>query len=169
LDDESLPRSAYIKVENAYHFKTPLNVVIADHKPERELVRRLIRPENAAIVDTWIKAPDRDFYPIEYSWRKGEHVKRPTFNPDFFVKVGEHTWVIEIKDDSEVADPTDENKGKYKAARQHFDTLNGSQAESVYHFHFLTPRDYDKFFKFLRDRNYSFTSELDAVLERNGV
>ena len=127
LDDESLPRSAYIKVENVYHFKTPLNVVIADHKPERELVRRLIRPENAAIVDTWIKAPDRDFYPIEYSWRKGEHVKRPTFNPDFFVKVGEHTWVIEIKDDSEVTDPTDENKGKYKAARQHFDTLNGSQ------------------------------------------
>jgi hypothetical protein len=35
--------------------------------------------------------------------------------------------------------------------------------------HFLTPRDYDKFFKFLRDRNYNFTSELDAVLERNGV
>jgi len=169
LDDESLPRSAYIKVDNAYYFKTPLNVVIADHKPEREFVRRLIRPENATIIDTWIKAPDRDFYPIEYSWRKGEHVKRPTFNPDFFVKVGEQVWVVEIKDDSELADPTDENKGKYKAARQHFDTLNGSQSESVYHFHFLTPRDYDKFFKFLRDRNYSFTSELDAALERNGV
>lgn len=61
-----------------------------------------------------------------------------------------------------------ENKGKYKYAKQHFETLNQQQTECTYFFHFLTPRDYDKFFKFLRDGNYaSFVSEVDAALEGN--
>jgi type III restriction enzyme len=76
--------------------------------------------------------------------------------------------VIEIKGNEEITDPSDENKGKYKAASQHFATLNSEQSEYVYHFHFLTKSDYDKFFKFLRERNYSFVSELDVALEENG-
>jgi type III restriction enzyme len=168
LNDESLPRSAWQKVENTYHFKTPLNVVLANHRPEREFIRRLIRPENAAVVDAWIKSTDRDFYPIEYAWRKGEHPKRGLFNPDFFIKVGEHILVIEIKADEELIEPADENKGKYKAAKQHFEVLNIQQSESVYHFHFLTPKDYDKFLQFVRDRNYDFVSELDVALGENG-
>lgn len=168
LEDESLPKSASQTVGNSYHFKTPLNVVIADHRPEREFIRRLIKPENAAVVDAWIKSTDRDFYPIEYAWRKGEHPKRGFFNPDFFIKVGKHILVIEIKGDEELAEPSDENKGKYKGAKQHFEVVNTEQDESVYHFHFLTPKDYDKFFKFVRDGNYDFVSELDVALGENG-
>jgi len=168
VNDESLPRSAWQKVENTYHFKTPLNVVIADHRPEREFIRRLIRPENAAVIDTWIKSTDREFYAIEYAWRKGEHPKRGFFNPDFFIKVGKHVWVTEIKGDEELTEPSDENKGKYKGAMQHFEVLNTQQDESVYHFHFLTLKDYDKFFKFVRDGNYDFVSELDVALGENG-
>ena len=76
--------------------------------------------------------------------------------------------VVEIKGDEELAEPSDENKGKYKAARQHFDTLNTQQSECVYHFHFLTPTDSDTFFQFLRDGNYTFVSRLDAALGENG-
>jgi len=168
-NDEDLPRAAWQYVDNAFLFKTPLNIVLADHKPERDFVKQLIRPENAQVIDAWIKSTDQGFYPIEYAWRRGEHPKRGYFNPDFFIKKGDHVLVIEIKGDEEIAEPSPENKGKYKYARQHFETLNQQQTECTYFFHFLTPRDYDKFFKFLRNGNYdSFVSELDAALEGNG-
>jgi len=169
VDDEDLPRSAIEHASNVFHFKTPLNLVIADHKPERDFVRHLIKPENAAVIDSWVKSTDQDFYPIEYAWRKGEHPKRGFFNPDFFIKVDRHVLVIEIKGDEELAEPSDENKGKYKGAVQHFQTLNAQQSEVQYHFHFLTPTDYDTFFQFLRDRNYSFVSRLDAALGNHGT
>ena len=169
IDDESLPRSAIQLVDNAFRFKTPLNIVIADHKPERDFVRHLIKPENAAVIACWVKSTDQDFYPIEYAWRKGEHPKRGFFNPDFFIMVDRHVLVVEIKGDEELAEPSDENKGKYKAAVQHFQTLNAQQREIEYHFHFLTPKDYDAFFQFLRDRNYSFVSRLDAALGNHGT
>lgn len=168
LEDETLPHSAWERINNTFHFKTPLNVVIADHKPERDFIRHLIKPENATAIDTWIKSTDQDFYPIEYAWRKGEHPKRGFFNPDFFIKKGIHVLVIEIKGDEELREPSDENKGKYKSACQHFEILNVQQSECVYHFHFLTPKDYDKFFKFVRDGNYGFVSELDVALGENG-
>jgi type III restriction enzyme len=168
-DDESLPRWAWQYVDNAFLFKTPLNVVLADHKPERDFVRQLIKPENAHAVDGWIKSTDRDFYPIEYAWRKGEHPKRGFFNPDFFIKKGDDILIVEIKDDKEIDEPSDENKGKYRYGRQHFQTLNQQQAASRYFFHFLTPRDYDTFFKYLREGRYdSFVSTLDVVLGENG-
>ena len=165
LDDESLPRSAWQKVSNTYLFKTPLNLVIADHKPERDFIRYLVKSENAAVINAWIKSTDRDFYPVEYGWRKGEHPKLGFFNPDFFIKKGNHILVVEIKGDEEVAEPSDENKGKSKAAHQHFETLNQQQKDSEYHFHFLTPKDYDGFFQFLRNNNFNFASTLDAALD----
>jgi len=168
-DDETLPRAAWQYVDNAFLFKTPLNIVLAERKPERDFVRQLIKPENAAAIDAWIKSTDQGFYAIEYAWRKGEHPKRGYFNPDFFIKKGNDILVIEIKGDEEIDDPSDENKGKYRYARQHFETLNQQQSECRYFFHFLTPRDYDAFFKFLREGNYgSFVSALDAVLGENG-
>jgi len=168
-DDEMLPKAAWQYVDNAYLFKTPLNIVLAERKPERDFVRQLIRPENAAAIDAWIKSTDQGFYEIEYAWRKGEHPKRGYFNPDFFIKKGNDILVVEIKGDEEIDDPSDENKGKYRYARQHFDTLNQQQNECRYFFHFLTPRDYDTFFKFIREGNYeAFVSTLDAVLGENG-
>ena len=161
--------SALREVPNAYLFKTPLNIVIANHQPEDRFIRTMLRLENAAAIDAWIKSTDQGFYPIEYAWRKGEHPKRGFFNPDFFIKKGGRTLVIEIKGDEEIAEPSRENRGKYKYAKQHFETLNQQQDECRYSFHFLTPRDYDTFFALLRDGKCDlFVSNVDAALRDNG-
>ncbi len=167
--DETLPRSAMEKIENVHNFKTPLNVVIADHKPERLFIRELIKQENMKTVDSWIKSTDQDFYPIEYSWKKGEHPKRGSFNPDFFIKVEKSVLVVEIKGDEEIKNPSDENKAKFKAGGNHFNILNSQQSKNKYFFNFLTPEDYDYYFDHLRKKNFMFSSKLDAELEKNGT
>lgn len=172
-DDINLPRISYYKIDNSYNFKVPLNLVIADHKPEYDFVKQLITPDNAAAITAWIKSTDRDFYPIEYSWRKGEHAKRGTFNPDFFIKIDSHIIVVEIKSDDELREPSDENKAKNKAAVNHFKILNTQQDELTYHFHFLTPENYGTFFRLLKkvpeDNNFNFMSKLDAELKTTSV
>lgn len=165
VDDVMLPRIAFEKLNNTFLFKAPLNVAIASHKPEYDFVRHLVDANNAAAIDAWVKSTDSDFYSVDYSWRKGEHAKRSSFNPDFFIKVNDHILVVEIKGDEELPEPSDENKAKFKAAAQHFMTLNEQQDELTYHFHFLTPANYDIFFKYLRDKNYDFISNLDAELD----
>ncbi len=165
---DELPGSAMQYVSNAYHFKTPLGIAIASHKPERLFIRGLVKEENAKIIDSWIKSTDQEFYPIDYSWRKGEHPKRARFNPDFFIKVGKSILVAEIKGDEEIKDPSDENKAKYKAAKRHFAILNKQQSEFNYFFNFLTPDDYDYYFNHLRKKNFTFNSKLDAELDKNG-
>lgn len=165
---DELPGSAMQYISNVYHFKTPLGIAIASHKPERLFIRELVKEENAKTINSWIKSTDQDFYPIEYSWRKGEHPKRARFNPDFFVKVGKITLVVEIKGDEESKDPSDENKAKYKAAKNHFAILNGQQSDLKYFFNFLTPEDYDYYFNHLREKNFTFNSKLDAELTKNG-
>ncbi|HPO04906.1 MAG TPA: hypothetical protein PLV37_05270, partial [Bacillota bacterium] len=167
--DEARPVSAMERIENTYNFKTPLNLAISDHKPERQFIRRLITRENANAIDAWIKSTDQEFYPIEYSWKKGEHPKRGRFNPDFFIKVGNSVLVVEIKDDEEIKEPSHENKAKYKAAKAHFKTLNEQQKELRYYFNFLTPDDYDYYFNYIKNGNFNFSSKLDAELERNGI
>ncbi len=154
--DDTRPVSALEKVENTYNFKTPLNLAIADHKPERLFIRKLISQENANKIDSWLKSTDQDFYPIEYSWKKGEHPKRANFNPDFFIKIDRDILVIEIKGDEEISEPSYENKAKYKAAKTHFKTLNEQQDELNYHFNFLTPEDFDYYFNHIRNSNYNF-------------
>lgn len=166
---DNLPGAAQQKIDNIYNFKTPLGIAIADHKPERFFVRGLISEENAKALDSWIKSTDQKFYKIEYAWRKGEHPKRGSFNPDLFIKAGKVIMVVEIKGDEEIANPSDENKAKWKAAKQHFETLNKQQKEMEYHFNFLTPEDYDYYFDSIRKKKYQFTSKLDAELEKNGI
>ncbi len=87
-EDDRLPRSALIQVKNKYNFKTPLNIVFASFEPERKFIRGLTTDQTARVIDAWIKSPDSGFYSIEYSWRKGEHSKQGSFNPDFFIKKG---------------------------------------------------------------------------------
>lgn len=166
--DESRPVSAMNQIENTYNFKTPLNLAISDHKPERLFISRLIAQGNSKAIDSWLKSTDQDFYPIEYSWKKGEHPKRGRFNPDFFLKINDSILVIEIKGDEEINEPSDENKAKYKAAKNHFRTLNEQQDKLKYYFNFLTPEDYDYYFDQLRKGNFSFSSKLDAELDKNG-
>ncbi|MGC5173301.1 DEAD/DEAH box helicase [Microbacterium sp. DT81.1] len=164
LEDESLPRSSVEEVANKFYFKTPLNIAIADHRPERLFIKDLVKPENAAVISGWIKSTDQDFYAIEFGWRKGEHFRRGHFNPDFFIVLQERLVVVEIKGDDELDEPSDENRAKFAAAAAHFNTLNEMLGVDKYAFHFLTPRDYDTFFQFLREGRAGFASTLDAAL-----
>jgi len=168
-DDESLPRSAIQKINNVFNFKTPLNLVLTSHKPERLFVRELSNAVNSKVIDSWIKSTDQDFYPIEYAWKKGEHPKRGKFNPDFFLKIGKKILVVEIKGDEEVSQPSEENIAKYKAAKHHFEIVNQNQNQLEYSFNFLTPKDYELYFNKLsksKRKDFPFTSTLDAVLEK---
>ena len=119
--------------------------------------------QTAKAIDAWIKSLDVGFYSIEYSWRKGEHPKQGSFNPDFFLKIGKDIIVVEIKMDNDVSD---ENRAKLRYAREHFDRVNGLQQEQKYYFKFLSPGSYDLFFRALSDGTYrDFKSELEAKLE----
>jgi type III restriction enzyme len=162
-EDESLPRSALITVTNKYDFKTPLNVALSSYEPERRFIRGLTAEQTAQEIDAWIKSLDVGFYSIEYSWRKGEHPKQGSFNPDFFIKKGNDIVVVEIKMDNDVSD---ENRAKLRYAKQHFGRVNDLQQEQRYYFKFLSPESFDLFFKALRNGAYKdFKSELEAKLE----
>ena len=86
FEDGQLHSASLIKIENTFNFKTPLNIVFASYKPERDFIKRLVSEENAKKIDAWIKSLDVGFYSVKYSWRKGEHPKQGSFNPDFFIK-----------------------------------------------------------------------------------
>jgi len=163
LDDETLPRYSLQKVENSFNFKTPVNVVPVSYKPERDFIKRLVHEENAKVIDAWIKSLDVGFYSIEYSWRRGEHPKQGSFNPDFFIKIGKNILVIEVKMDGDVSD---ENKAKLKYAKEHIKRVNNLQKEQRYYFKILSPESYDLFFQKIRDGEYKdFKSKLEADLE----
>lgn len=164
LDDESLPRSAVEVVRNKYNFRTPLNVVLADHRPERQFVRGLIKQENAAVLSGWIKSTDQGFYPIEFAWKRGAQFKRGSFNPDFFLAMPGKVLAIEIKEDAEIQSPSAENRAKYKAAVDHFALVDARADGTDYECHFLAPQDFDTFFQFLREGRGRYVSSLDAAL-----
>lgn len=162
-EDESLPGSAFIKVKNKYNFKTPLNVAFASYEPEHKFMQELTSEQNAKVIDAWIKSLDVGFYSIEYSWRKGEHPKQGSFNPDFFLKIGTDIIVVEIKMDNDVSD---ENRAKLRYSKEHFDRVNGLQKEQRYYFKFLSPVSFELFFEALNNGTYKdFKSELEAKLE----
>lgn len=79
--------------------------------------------------------------------------------------------MIEIKDEKQVTDPSDENRAKSAFAREHFVQLNAllkEEGEAVrYKFNFLTPGDFSTYFQSLKDGTIqSFRSALDVALER---
>ena len=163
FEEGQLHSASLIKIGNTFNFKTPLNIVLASHKPERDFIKRLISEENAQKIDAWIKSLDVGFYSVEYSWRKGEHPKQSSFNPDFFIKIGRDILVVEIKADTDISI---ENKAKLKYARQHFNRLNKLQFEYRYYFKFLSPSSYDLFFQELREGKYkAFRSKIEAEIE----
>ncbi len=171
FDEVIEPGSTYshIRVDNPYDFKTPLNAVIADSSNEKKFIMLLVR-EYLPYYDAWIKSTAVGFYAIDYAWRKGEHPKRGKFSPDFFIKTGDAIVVIEIKDDEELREPTEENRKKNEYASAHFKRVNAYLEECGgalrYYFHFLTPRSYSTFFAHLRDGQIDkFRSELDLALE----
>ena len=166
-------RAGSTLVSNSHDFKTPCNIVIADSNTERTFIRQLCDRENAQSIDGWLKNSSQRYYSIEYAWKKGEHPKRGDFSPDFFIKKGNTVYVVEIKDDSEIDDPSPENQKKFEYAHDHFERLNQwLTREGVgtnYQFNFLTPKSFNKFFIQLRtDQALGFRSDLDVVLIQSG-
>lgn len=41
--------------------------------------------------------------------KKGNKAKRGDFSPDFFIKQGDRIFIVEIKGDEEISDPSVEN------------------------------------------------------------
>lgn len=175
-NEDTLGQKYNLVEVNEFLFKTPLGLVFVSHDPEFKFLKHLIKKENAEKIDAWIKSRDQGFYTIEYSWRKGEHPKQPTFNPDFFIKIHcdgiDYMVVVEIKADN---DDSDENKAKLKWARQHFNDLNTELEEAgnnqKHIFHFLSPNSYSEFFEYLRNGKLiegKFRSDLEDKLEING-
>lgn len=169
IADENLPKSSSKQV-NHYCFKTPVNVVLTKLEPERKFVETLVKPELHKKLDAWIKSRDMGFYSVEYSWRKGEHATQGSFNPDFFLKIGENIVVVEIKSDS---DDSDENKAKYRWAKKHFEDLNKelklAKIKQKYFFHFLSPKNYAEFAEYLIKGKLvkgEFRSSLEDLLEK---
>lgn len=173
-EDESLPKSAD-KEQNQFLFKTPVNVVFANAEPERRFIENLCKKDVAEKIDAWLKSRDRGFYGIEYSWRPPNHQKIGVFNPDFFIKISKggikYFLVVEIKSDK---DDSDENKAKYKYAKDHFERLNEKLQENKinqkYLLHFLSPEGYTTFFEYLKDGRIldgqaNFRCELENLLE----
>ncbi len=73
-------------VVNASLFKTPQNLVIVSHGPERDFVFQLV--DNAKYLDAWIKSRNMDFYSLDYEfWKGGKDRVRRGFNPDFFIRI----------------------------------------------------------------------------------
>lgn len=173
-EDESFPKSAD-KEQNEFLFKTPVNVVFSNAEPERKFIENLCKKDIAEKIDAWLKSRDRGFYGIEYSWRPSNHQKIGMFNPDFFIKIiknnTEYFVVVEIKADK---DDSDENKAKYKYAKEHFERLNKKLEEDnikqEYIFHFLSTEGYTTFFEYLKDGRIldgqeKFRCELENLLE----
>lgn len=173
FDEVSEQDSTYSKyhVANPFHFKTPLNAIIADSANESKFIKGLIASENLPFLDAWIKNTAIRFYDIEYGWRKGEHAVRGWFSPDFCIKLAQQSLilVVEIKDDSEIEVPGEENFAKYKYAIEHFDRVDRNLKREgrtlCYQFNFLTPQDYVVFFQKLRQGEIKgYQSNLDIRL-----
>jgi type III restriction enzyme len=137
-------------------------------------MRELTSRDNAIKLDAWLKNTPIGFYSIEYGWKKGNKPKRGEFSPDFFIKIGERIFVVEVKGEEEIADPSPENIKKHEFAAEHFKRLNewlekdGTSAR--YQFNMLSPRDFNKFFQNMRNGTLvGFRSELDVVISGAAV
>lgn len=157
-------------IDNKYNFKTPQFGIVTTGNPEKEFLDRLTtNTEVVKNIDSFIKSDDMNFYSIDYSWQKGSHHKNGQFNPDWFIKQGDNIIAVEIKDDSQISDPDAENIGKNKAAIKHFELLNEYSLTNDnpirYKFTFLTPKDFDIFFKKLTEKDVmNYKSQLDVKL-----
>ena len=162
-------------IENKYDFKTPQFGIVTTGNPETEFLNKLTTDKNVIKnIDSFIKSDDMSFYSIEYSWKKGTHHKNGQFNPDWFIKQDDNIIAVEVKDDSQIYDPDTENIGKYKAATKHFELLNEYSKEKGrqirYKFTFLTPKDFDIFFKRLIEKNVMvYYSQLDVKLAETNI
>jgi type III restriction enzyme len=159
------------EITNGADFKTPVNLVIADATPERKFVRLLVTRENAQKFDAWLKNTSVGFYWIEYAWKKGNTAKRGEFSPDFFIKQGNQVFVVEVKGDEEIDDPSADNIKKHEYATVHFKRLNQwlekAKIPTRYQFNMISQKSYNVFFQKLRDGGViGFRSDLDVAMTK---
>ncbi len=114
----------------------------------------MVATANLSSYRAWCKNTPAGFYEIDFAWRRSAHLRRGRFSPDIFIQVSDAlTLVVEIKDDDEVAEPTEENRQKYQFATDHFDRVNEELAQRReqlrYKFNFLTPRQFNVYFQSL--------------------
>ncbi len=171
-DEDGEFNSGRVVVPNGADFKTPANLVIADAQPERKFVRELTKRENSQKIDAWLKNTPVGFYSIEYAWKKGNKHKRGEFSPDFFIKQGNTVFVVEVKGDEEISDPSPDNIKKHEYSMVHFDRLNAwlakEKATAQYQFNMITPKSYNVFFQKLRDNALAgFRSDLDVAIKNS--
>lgn len=164
-------RSGREEVGNAADFKTPVNLAIADATPERKFIRLLVARENAQKLDSWLKSTPMGFYSIEYAWKKGNTPKRGEFSPDFFIKKGSQIFVVEVKDDGEIAEPSADNVKKHEYATEHFKRLNQwlekAKNPTRYQFNMISPKNFNAFFqKFRGEDAVGFRSDLDVAMTK---
>ncbi len=85
-------------VVNTSKLKSPQNIVMVSHSPEKEFVFQLI--DNSDYLDSWIKSPDKNFYSITYEyWKGGKDRVRRSFNPVFFIKMDLAEYISGIESD----------------------------------------------------------------------
>ena len=79
------------RIENSFDLKSPVNLVLASYKPEREFVSQLLLSVNRKVIRAWVKAPDVGFFPIEYGYQPGGNgrSKRGEFNPRLLCPSGQ--------------------------------------------------------------------------------
>ena len=138
-----------VKDVEASILKTPLNCLTVNYEPERKFAKVLL--QNTELFDSFVKNPDKSFYGIPYSYKKGTHMKYLNFHPDFFFRKGEDILSVEIKNDD---DDSKENSAKNKDALKHFEMINNKQNDQHYYFFFLSPEDYTEFFQAIRENRY---------------
>ena len=164
---DALPR-ANGKEKNVYLFKTPLNFVVVNREPEKRFVDEvLFDVDLSKKITAWVKSRDTGFYSIQYILQRGTEPQ--SFNPDFFIKIGDNIAVIETKADNDICK---ENFSKMVDTRKHFETLNKQfeeEGSSIrYRFNMLSPCSYSDFKKVILEETYftdGFISKLEADLE----
>jgi type III restriction enzyme len=83
-------------IVNTSKLKSPQNIVLVSHSPEKEFVFQLI--DNSDYIDSWIKSPDKNFYSIDYEyWKRGKDRVRRSFNPDFFIKIDLDNYISRLE------------------------------------------------------------------------
>jgi type III restriction enzyme len=159
------------EVVNSFDFKSPVNVVLTSHAPERRFVAKLMHPRNSGLLESWVKAPDVGFYKVEFAYQPGGtgRSKRGRFNPDFFILLKDSDTVVVVETKAN-GDDSWENKGKTEAALAHFKAVNEllkrSRRKRRYVFQLLAPEDYDRFFEAVKKGSIAeFRSTLQAAVE----
>ena len=152
FDDKSIRQLMPLKHLHAVNtslFRTPQELVILSHDPERQFMFRLI--EHGKWLDGWVKAADTEFYSIDYEyWRRGKDRVRRSFNPDFFMQVNLASYLSKLKSDAAISgvarlhelqntgiedlifvveiksddDQSEETKAKEAYAKEHFISIN---------------------------------------------